>query len=92
MELVEWLPKCSWKFFLNTNFCVCTSDVETSLGIILAAAACVYGIGAVLLRKNGWKPAVTNVTRTLLLAERNYIQIEKEEFEIFFTIKDSTEC
>lgn len=69
----------------NTNFCVCTGDFETSLEIILAAVACVYGIGAVLLRKNGRNPVVTHVSRTLLLAERNYIQTEKEEFEVIFT-------
>lgn len=44
-----------------------------------------YGIGAVLLRKNGRNPVVTHVSRTLLLAERNYIQTEKEEFEVIFT-------
>ena len=55
----------------------------------VATDASNLGLGAILLHKedNGQLKAVSHPSRTLLLAERNYSQIEKEALSIIFTLK-----
>ena len=57
--------------------------------IIVASDASDYGIGAVILHRfeDGMTKPVALTSRTLLLAEKNYSQIEKEGIAIIFAVK-----
>ena len=56
--------------------------------IYVASDASNSGLGAVILHKeNGKLKPIQNVSRTLLPAEMNYSQIEKESLAIIFAIK-----
>ena len=59
---------------------------DTKREIIIASDASVYGVDAIILHKNedrSLKPTA-HTSRTLLLAEKNYIQIEKESLAFIF--------
>lgn len=61
---------------------------DPELEIIIASDASSHGVGACILHKmrDGTKKPVAHASRSLLPAERNYSQIEKEALGIIFAI------
>ena len=87
----EWTPKCQQAFDEIKK--VLTSDLflthfNTDLGIIVASDASSYGIGACILHimPDGSHKPIAHASRTLLPAEKNYSQIEKEALGIIFAV------
>ena len=60
--------------------------------IYVACDANNIGLGAVHKIKDGRLKAVHHVSRTLLPAERNYSQIEKEGLGLIFAVKKFHSC
>ena len=72
---------------------ILTSDLflthyNLDLEIIVASDTSSYGIGVCILHKmnDGTTKPIAHVSRALLLAEKNYSQIEKEALAIIFVI------
>ena len=70
-----------------TSDCFLTYN-EPKLEIIVASDANSYGVGACILHKmpDGTKKPIAHASRTLLLAEKHYSQIEKEALGIIFAV------
>ena len=88
----EWTKECESAFqkikrCLLSDLALAHFDPEKQ--IILATDASDYGVGAALLHKyeDGTTKAIAHASRTLISAERNYSQIEKEALSIIFGIK-----
>ena len=86
-----WTTECQTAFIKLKE--VLTSDLflthfNPNLDIIVATDASSYGIGACILHKmaDGSIKPIAHASRTLLPAERNYSQIEKEALGIIFGI------
>ena len=58
------------------------------MDIIVASDASSYGVGACILHKmtDGTTKPIAHVSRALLPAEKNYLQIGKESLEIIFAV------
>ena len=87
----EWTPECHRAFEKIKE--ILTSDLflthfNPDLEIIVASDASSYGIGACILHKmpDGSHKPIAHASRTLLPAERNYSQIEKESLGIIFAV------
>ena len=88
----EWTKECEFAFqkikrCLLAELALAHFNPEEE--IILATDASDYGVGAALLHKykDGTTKAIAHASRTLISAERNYSQIEKEALAIIFGIK-----
>ena len=88
----EWTNDCQRAFekiksVLSSDLALTHFDPQKE--IIVASDASDYGIGAVLLHKfkDGSTKPVVHASRTLLPAERNYSQIEKESLAIVYALK-----
>ena len=86
-----WTPECKESFEKIKK--TLTSDLslthyDSTLDIIVASDASSYGIGACILHKlpDGSRKAVAHGSRSLLPAEKQYFQIEKEALGIIFAI------
>ena len=87
----KWTTECQTAFIKLKE--VLTSDLflthfNPDQDIIVATDASSYGIGACILHKmaDGSNKPIAHASRTLLPAERNYSQIEKEALGIIFGI------
>ena len=87
-----WTKECESAFqkikdYLLADLALAHYDPDKE--IILATDASDYGVGAVLLHKfqDGTTKPVAHASRTLLPAERNYSQIEKEALAIIVGVK-----
>ena len=86
-----WTPECQESFEkIKRTF---TSDLslihnDPTLDIIVASDGSSYGIGACILHElpDGSRKAVAHASRSLLPAEKQYSQIEKEALEIIFAV------
>ena len=100
----RWTPECQTAFDQIKK--ALTSDLfltlyDPKLEIIVASDASSYGVGSCILHKmpDGTKKPIAHASRTLLLTEKHYSQIEKEALGInicsdkispihrFFTLK-----
>ena len=86
-----WTPECQESFEKIKK--TLTSDLslthnDPTLGIIVASDASSYGIGACILHKlpDRSRKAVAHASRSLLSAEKQYSQIEKEALGIIFIV------
>ena len=91
----EWTPECQEAFVQIKE--VLTLDLflthfNPDLYIIVASDVSSYSIGAYILHKmpNGSHKPVAHASRTLLPAEKNYSQIEKESLGIIFGLRSFT--
>ena len=87
-----WTQECQEAFQEIKN--VLTSDLflthyDPKKEIVVASDASAYGIGACILHKmeDGKMKPIAHASRTLLPAEKNYSQIEKEALSIMFAVK-----
>lgn len=87
----DWTPECQSAFKQLKD--VLTSDLflihfNPEKEIIVATDASSYGIGACILHKmpDGSTKPIAHASRTLLPAEKNYSQIEKEALGIIFGV------
>ena len=78
----------------SKKFLKCLSDLaltpyDPKKELIVAADASIYGIGSVLLHKfdDGSTKPIVHTSRSLLPAEKNCSQIEKEGLSIIYAIK-----
>ena len=85
----KWTPECQGAFNKIKN--TLTSDQSLAhynpeSDIIVASDASSHGIGACILHKmpDGSKKPVAHASRSLLLSEKHYSQIEKEALAIIF--------
>ena len=71
-----------------TSACILT-HINPNLPIALAADATAYGVGAVIshIFSDGSKHPIAFASRTLLSAEKNYAQLEKEALALIFGVK-----
>ena len=90
-KLWLWTPECQESFEKIKK--TLTSDLslthyDPTLDIIVASYASPYGIGAYILYKlpDGSRKAVAHASRSLLPAEKQYSQIEKEALGIIFAV------
>ena len=90
-QVWNWTTECKMAF--EKLKMVLTSELflthyNPHLDIIIATDASTYGIGAYILHKmpNGSTKPIAHASRTLLPAERNYSQIEKESLSIIFRV------
>ncbi|PIO65501.1 hypothetical protein TELCIR_12825 [Teladorsagia circumcincta] len=88
----KWTRTCEECF--NRAKEILTSDLllahyDPSQDIIVAADASNYGLGAVISHryKDGSEKAIAHASRSLLPAEKNYSQIEKEALAIVFAVQ-----
>ena len=87
----EWTTECQETFEKIKK--ILTSDLflahyDPTQEIVVASDASSYGIGACLLHKmkDGSMKPVSHASRTLLPAEKNYSQIEKEALGIVYAV------
>ena len=87
-----WTKECEQAFREIKN--KLTSDLflshfDPNLDIIVASDASTHGVGACILHK--WKDGkvrpIAFASRSLIQADRNYSQIEKEALAIIFAVK-----
>ena len=85
----RWTPECQTAFDQIKK--ALPSDLflthyDPKLEIIVASDASSYGVGSCILHKmpDGTKKPIAHASRTLLLAEKHYSQIEKEALGIKF--------
>lgn len=87
----NWNKECE-SAFQNIKRCLLSdlalAHFNPEKELILATDASDYGVGAVLLHKyeDGRTKAIAHASRTLVAAEKNYSQIEKEALSIIFGI------
>ncbi|KIH52830.1 hypothetical protein ANCDUO_17061 [Ancylostoma duodenale] len=88
----EWTKTCDDSF--NKAKQMLASDLilahfDPTQEIVVAADAFNYGIGAVILHRypNGSEKAIAHASRSLLPAEKNYSQIEKEGLALIYAIQ-----
>ncbi|EYB85899.1 hypothetical protein Y032_0289g1517 [Ancylostoma ceylanicum] len=88
----EWTKTCDDSF--NKAKQMLASDLllahfDPRQEIVVAADASNYGIGAVILHRypNGSEKAIAHASRSLLPAEKNYSQIEKEGLALIYAIQ-----
>ncbi|BHF68166.1 hypothetical protein SprV_0301119700 [Sparganum proliferum] len=87
-----WSPECQKAFdAIQTKICDATmlSHIEADKETIVQAGASDYGLGRVLLQKDadGRAQPIMHAARSLMKAERNYSQIEKEALAIIFAVQ-----
>lgn len=87
----NWSNKCNDSFVklkehLQSN--IALMHFDPNLDIIVAADACEYGLGAVLMHNcdDGTRKAVYYASRSLNSSERKYSQIEKEALALIFAV------
>ena len=87
----DWSTECQEAFDKIEE--ALTSDLflthfDSNLELIVACEASLYGVRACILYKmpDGTNKPITYASRTLLLTERNYLQIEKEALGIIFAV------
>ena len=87
----QWTPECQEPFEKIKK--TLTSDLslthyDPTLDIIVASDASLYSIGACILHKlpDGSRKAVAYASRSLLQAEKQYSQKEKEALGIIFAV------
>ena len=87
-----WSNECALSFKKLKS--MLASDVllthyDPTLPIIVAADASSYGVGAVLSHRfpDGSEKAVIHAARSLITAEKNYGQVEKEALALVFAVK-----
>ena len=84
-----WTPECQESFEKikkNLTLNLSLTHYDPTLDISVASDASSYGIGACILHKlpDGSRKAVAHASRSLLPAEKQYSQIEKEALGIIF--------
>ena len=87
----SWTPECQAAFEKIRDNNVCSLSLSLSLpklDIIVASDASSYGNGACILHKlpDGTRKAIAHSSRSLLPAEKQYSQIEKEALGIIFAM------
>ena len=87
-----WTPECQESFekikkTLTSNLSL--THYDPTLDIIVTSDASSYDIGACILTKltDSSRKAVAHASRSLLPAEKQYSQIEKEALGILFTVR-----
>ena len=86
-----WTPECQESFekikkTLTLDLSLIHYDL--TLDIIVTSVASSYGIGTYILHKlpDGARKAVAHASRSLLPAEKQYSQIEKEALGVIFAV------